>query len=75
MMFKTHDAMKTKMLIIICALGLLVASCKSESNIPSRKAPRHCNSCTKWSYIPEQQDNASVSGFACLYYAPSEQVK
>ena len=35
-------------------LMLLVASCKTKE-VPGRvRAPRHCNTCTKWSYAPQQ---------------------
>jgi hypothetical protein len=47
--------MKNKLLILLL-LGtiLLVSSCKTKE-VPGRvRAPRHCNTCTKWSYVPQE---------------------
>ena len=47
--------MKNKLLILLL-LGsiLLVSSCKTK-DVPGRvRAPRHCNTCTKWSYVPQE---------------------
>ena len=43
-------------LLILLSLGLLlpVSSCKTKEVPGRRRAPRHCNTCTKWSYAPEQ---------------------
>ena len=36
------------------ALTLLAAYCKTKE-VPGRvRAPRHCNTCTKWSYVPQE---------------------
>lgn len=47
--------MKNKLLILfLIGLALLVGSCKTKE-VPGRvRAPRHCNTCTKWSYVPQQ---------------------
>ena len=45
-----------KKLIIILVLGLtlLATSCKTKEVPGRRRAPRHCNTCTKWSYTPQE---------------------
>ena len=47
--------MKKKLLILLL-LGfvLLVSSCKTKEVPGRRRTPRHCNSCTKWSYVPQE---------------------
>ena len=47
--------MKKKLLILILlGLTLSVSSCKTKE-VPGRvRAPRHCNTCTKWSYTPQE---------------------
>ena len=45
---------KTLIILILMALTLLAASCKTKE-VPGRvRAPRHCNTCTKWSYVPQE---------------------
>ena len=47
--------MKSKLLILLLlSLTLLVASCKSKEVPGRRRTPRHCNTCTKWSYAPQE---------------------
>jgi len=47
--------MKSKLLILLfLGLTLLVASCKSKEVPGRRRTPRHCNTCTKWSYAPQE---------------------
>ena len=47
--------MKKKLLILLLlGLVLLVSSCKSKEVPGRRRTPRHCNSCTKWSYVPQE---------------------
>ena len=41
------------MLFILCGLCLLLGSCKTQEVPGRRRAPRHCNTCTKWSYVPQ----------------------
>jgi len=44
---------KTLIILTLTALTLLAASCKTKE-VPGRvRAPRHCNTCTKWSYVPK----------------------
>ena len=47
--------MKKKLLILLL-LGfiLLASSCKTKEVPGRRRTPRHCNSCTKWSYVPQE---------------------
>ena len=35
-------------------ITLLDASCKSKEVPGRRRTPRHCNTCTKWSYAPQE---------------------
>lgn len=47
--------MKNKILILLLlGLILFVSSCKTKEVPGRRRAPRHCNSCTKWSYAPQE---------------------
>ena len=47
--------MKSKLLILLfLGLTLLFASCKSKEVPGRRRTPRHCNTCTKWSYAPQE---------------------
>ncbi len=42
--------------LILLLLGLvLLASCKTKEVPGRRRAPRNCNTCTKWSYVPQQE--------------------
>ncbi len=46
-----------KKIILILALILttiLVSSCKSKEVPGRRRTPRNCNTCTKWSYAPQE---------------------
>ncbi|MBR0176912.1 MAG: hypothetical protein IJQ11_05755 [Bacteroidales bacterium] len=47
--------MKYKLFILLL-LGLIMAnsSCKTKEVPGRRRAPRNCNTCTKWSYTPPQ---------------------
>ncbi len=46
--------MRSKLLILL-ALTLLLASCKTKEVPGRRRAPRNCNTCTKWSYVPQEE--------------------
>jgi hypothetical protein len=47
--------MKNKLIIILLlGLTLLATSCKTKEVPGRRRAPRHCNTCTKWSYTPQE---------------------
>ncbi|MBR0177020.1 MAG: hypothetical protein IJQ11_06305 [Bacteroidales bacterium] len=64
--------MKNKLLILLL-LGsiLLVSSCKTK-DVPGRvRAPRHCNTCTKWSYVP--QETVDTFNFQCMSFRPTEE--
>lgn len=47
--------MKSKLLILLL-LGLIfmASSCKTKDVPGRRRTPRHCNTCTKWSYMPQE---------------------
>ena len=36
------------------SLILLLSSCKTKEVPGRRRTPRHCNTCTKWSYLPQE---------------------
>ena len=47
--------MKHKFLILVLvAIIILATSCKTKEVPGRRRAPRHCNTCTKWSYAPQE---------------------
>jgi len=47
--------MKTKLLILLLSgLILLASSCKTKEVPGRRRTPRNCNTCTKWSYAPQE---------------------
>ena len=47
--------MKNKLLILVLlALTILATSCKTKEVPGRRRTPRHCNTCTKWSYTPQE---------------------
>ena len=44
-----------KILILVLSLIIIViSSCKSKEVPGRRRTPRHCNTCTKWSYAPQE---------------------
>ncbi len=61
-----------KALILSSALLILfVSSCKTKEVPGRRRAPRHCNSCTKWSYVP--QEAIDTLTFQCMSYQPTKE--
>jgi hypothetical protein len=47
--------MKSKLLILLLlGLTLVVSSCKTKEVPGRRRTPRNCNTCTKWSYMPQE---------------------
>ena len=47
--------MKSKLLILLLlGLILMASSCKNKDVPGRRRTPRHCNTCTKWSYMPQE---------------------
>ena len=47
--------MKHKFLILLLVvITVLATSCKTKEVPGRRRAPRHCNTCTKWSYTPQE---------------------
>ncbi|MBR5082801.1 MAG: hypothetical protein IKX35_10225 [Bacteroidales bacterium] len=45
---------KNLLILLLLGLVLLVSSCKTKEVPGRRRTPRHCNSCTKWSYMPQE---------------------
>jgi len=45
---------KRTLFLVFSLLLLLMSSCKTKEVPGRRRAPRHCNTCTKWSYTPQQ---------------------
>jgi hypothetical protein len=45
-----------KLSIILLFVGLILtfASCKTKEVPGRRRTPRNCNTCTKWSYVPQE---------------------
>lgn len=39
---------------MLIALSVMVSSCRTKEVPGRRRAPRHCNTCTKWSYVPQE---------------------
>jgi hypothetical protein len=47
--------MRNKVLILLLlGLILIASSCKTKEVPGRRRTPRHCNTCTKWSYVPQE---------------------
>ena len=64
--------MKRKLLILLLlGLVLTVSSCKSKEVPGRRRAPRHCNTCTKWSYAP--QEAIDTLALPSMSYRPTEE--
>lgn len=49
---KTNRIMRKKIIILFLALMALMTACRTQEVPGRRRAPRRCNTCTKWSYIP-----------------------
>ena len=45
---------KHTLFLVFGLLLLLMSSCKTKEVPGRRRAPRHCNTCTKWSYAPQE---------------------
>ena len=45
---------KTILLLALILTTVFISSCKTKEVPGRRRAPRHCNSCTKWSYVPQE---------------------
>ncbi len=45
---------KTILLLAIILTTVLISSCKTKDVPGRRRTPRHCNTCTKWSYVPQE---------------------
>lgn len=51
---KKRKIMRKKLIILFLGLLVLMAGCKAKEVPGRRRAPRHCNTCTKWSYVPQK---------------------
>ena len=46
-----HGGVKITLFLVLSLF--LISSCKTKE-VPGRvRTPRHCNTCTKWSYVPQ----------------------
>ena len=45
---------KTVLLLSLILTTVLISSCKTKEVPGRRRTPRHCNTCTKWSYQPQE---------------------
>ncbi len=45
---------KTTLLLALSFILLFMSACKTKEVPGRRRTPRHCNSCTKWSYVPQE---------------------
>ena len=45
---------KTILLLVFCFILFGLSSCKTKEVPGRRRTPRHCNTCTKWSYAPQE---------------------
>jgi hypothetical protein len=45
---------KIFIVLLLIVVSLFVSSCKTKEVPGRRRTPRHCNSCTKWSYAPQE---------------------
>ena len=53
---------KRTLILLLLGLSLLATSCKTKEVPGRRRAPRHCNTCTKWSYVPHVDYENMVLG-------------
>ena len=49
-----QGGVKTILLLVFCFILLGLSSCKTKEVPGRRRTPRHCNTCTKWSYTPQE---------------------
>ena len=45
---------KIALFLVLGLSLLLMSSCKTKEVPGRRRTPRHCNTCTKWSYTPQE---------------------
>ena len=45
---------KSLIVLLLIVVSVFVSSCKTKEVPGRRRTPRHCNSCTKWSYTPQE---------------------
>ena len=49
-----REGVKITLLFVLCFSLFLMSSCKTKEVPGRRRTPRHCNTCTKWSYMPQE---------------------
>ena len=49
-----QGGVKIILLFALCLSLFFISSCKTKEVPGRRRTPRHCNSCTKWSYTPQE---------------------
>ena len=60
-----------KIIVILTSILLLgMSSCKTKEVPGRRRTPRHCNTCTKWSYMPQEKKNTLE---VCLNIIPTDE--
>jgi len=50
---KRQGGVKTILILAFILTTVFMSSCKTKEVPGRRRTPRHCNSCTKWSYTPQ----------------------
>ena len=63
---------KTIILLTISLLLLGMSSCKTKEVPGRRRTPRHCNTCTKWSYAPQIR-NIDTLALPPMSYRPTKE--
>ena len=49
-----QGGVKILLLLVLSFSVFLMSSCKTKKVPGRRRTPRHCNTCTKWSYTPQE---------------------
>ena len=49
-----QGGVKTILFLVLILTTVFMSSCKSKEVPGRRRTPRHCNTCTKWSYAPQE---------------------
>lgn len=61
-----QGGVKTILFLAFILTMVLMSSCKTKEVPGRRRTPRHCNTCTKWSYAPQ------VEGMDTLAFPPMQ---
>ena len=49
-----QGGVKKLLILTLILTTVLMSSCRTKEVPGRRRTPRHCNSCTKWSYAPQE---------------------